>query len=89
MYNSEILTTTDLYEAAYYRSLGYDLVEIEPITENGKHLSSVTLSGDGIKRSQLDYLNAKAIVNIIDFRRHFNRLKTMGYAARKNKGGTK
>ena len=84
----EIVKTSDFYEGGFYLYLNFTLEKIEVVKENGKLSGIVTFSGEEIKKKQLDYLNSNVSVNLIDFRKCFNRLKTLIYAEQKKvKGG--
>jgi len=86
----EFITTKDLYEAGLYLSLGFVLDKIEVIKENNHLTSQINISGEGIRKKQLDYLNGEATVNIIQFRRNLKHLKALVYAEQrkvKKQGG--
>ena len=79
----EFVITKDLYEAGLYLSLGFVLEKIEVVKENNHLTSQIIISGLGIKKKQIDYLNGEATGNIINFRRNLKRLKALVYAEQK------
>jgi len=79
----ETVKTSDLYEASFYLYLNFTLEKIEVIKENGKLSCVIAFCGEEIKKKQLEYLNSDVFVNLIDFRKNFNRLKTLVYAEQK------
>jgi hypothetical protein len=86
----ETIVTKDLYEAGLYLSLGFVLEKIEVVKENNHLTSQIIISGEGISKKQLDYLNGEATTNIIHFRRSLKRLKSLVYAEQrkvKKQGG--
>jgi hypothetical protein len=68
------VTTCDLYEAAYYMLQGCELSAIEGVKLNGKISCKIKLSGDAISKHQIDFFQANATVNLMDFRRTFGTL---------------
>lgn len=79
----EQVKTSDIYEASFYLCLSFTLEKIEIVKENGKFSGVITVSGEQIKKKQLEYLNSEANVNLTDFRKSFNRLKTLVYTEQK------
>ena len=80
---SNVIFTQDMYEASYYLTLGGNLDNIEIVKENKKEICLFIISGEDLKRAQLDYFNARAEVNLIDFRRCYLRLHSLIGTARK------
>jgi hypothetical protein len=74
---SNLINTTDLYEAAFYLIEGFKLEKVEIVNQNRKEMGKFILSGEGIQKAQLVYLNGEADVNIMDFRRTYNQLTTL------------
>lgn len=88
----ETVVTKDLYEAGLYLTLGFILEKIEVIKENNHLTSQLVISGEGIKKKQLSYLNGEATGNIIDFRRNLKHLKSLVFTEQrkvKKQGGFK
>ena len=75
--------TQDIYESAYFLTLGANVENVEVLTENNRLICKFTFSGDNLLQAQNDYFNAKAVVNLIDFRRCFNRINSLIGTARK------
>jgi hypothetical protein len=63
------ITTNDCFESAYYLLNGCELIEITGTRVNGKILCNLILTGQNIAQLQLDYLNGKAMANILNLRR--------------------
>lgn len=74
---TNLISTTDLYEAAFYLIEGYKLEKVEIAIQNRKEMGKFSLSGEGIQKAQIIYLNGEAAVNIMDFRRTYNQLTTL------------
>jgi Mrp family chromosome partitioning ATPase len=74
---SNLITTTDIYEAAFYLIEGFKIEKVEIVNQNRKEMGKFSLSGDGIQKAQLVYFNGEASVNIMDFRRTYNQLTTL------------
>ena len=80
---TSLIGTTDLYEAAFYLIEGFKLEKVEIVNQNRKEIGKFILTGEGIQKAQIVYLNGEAAVNIMDFRRTYNQLITfVGQAKR-------
>ena len=77
------VTTTDLYESAYYLIKGAELVEIESKTVNGKISCELTFNKPNIIQLQIDYYQGKAEANLIELRRVFGQLHAWVHSAKK------
>ena len=77
------VSTKDLYEASYYLTKGYNVENVEVLSENNKKICMFTFSGENLLKSQSDYFNANAYVNLWDFRRCFNRVNALIGTAKK------
>jgi hypothetical protein len=74
---SNLINTTDLYEAAFYLIEGFKLEKVEIVNQNRKEMGKFSLSGEGIQKAQVVYFNGEAKVSIMDFRRTYNQLTTL------------
>ena len=74
---SSLISTTDLYEACFYLLQGFKLEKVEIVNQNRKEMGKFILSGEGIQKVQLDYFNAEAVVNLLEFRRTYNQLQRL------------
>ena len=74
---SQILITSDYYEAGYYICLGYSVEKVELIKEARRPVGKFTFTGDGITQAQIEYFNGKATVNLLDFRRAYVHLNAL------------
>ncbi len=74
---SGLISTTDLYEAAFYLIEGFKLEKVEIVSQNRKEMGKFILSGEGIQKAQVVYLNGEAAVNVMVFRRTYNQLTTL------------
>ena len=74
---ASLISTTDLYEAAFYLIEGYKLEKVEIVNQNRKEMGKFILSGEGIQKAQVVYLNGEAVVNVMNFRRTYNQLTTL------------
>ena len=82
------IQTKDIYESAYYLTRGACIDKIEILKENNKQICQFNFSGDNILNDQNDYFNSKAIVNLWDFRRCYNRITSLiGSAKKRSKSG--
>ena len=77
------VTTQDIYESAYFLTIGANVENVEVLTENKKLICRFTFSGNNLLQAQNDYFNARAVVNLIDFRRCFNRINSLIGTAKK------
>jgi hypothetical protein len=71
------VATRDMYEAAYYLSLGCEVENIEVTKENRKDICTFCMTGSGLTEAQVEYLNGSATVNLMDFRRCYMRLHSL------------
>ena len=84
---SNLISTTDLYEACLLSIEGFKLEKVEIVNQNRKEMGKFILSGEGIQKAQLVYFNGEATVNIMDFRRTYNQFTTLvGQAKRELQG---
>ena len=74
---ASLISTTDLYEAAFYLIEGFKLEKVEIVNQNRKEMGKFTLSGEGIQKAQIVYLNGEAAVNVMEFRRTYSQLTTL------------
>ena len=70
----KVATTADIHQAAFFILNGAKLIEITPTTVNGKIICELTLARENITELQLAYLQGRANVNLLDFRRVFGHL---------------
>jgi len=77
------IITSDMYEVAYYLTLGFTIENIELINENKNLICNFTVTGENINSARIDYFNAKAFVNLLDFRRAYQRVSTLGISVKK------
>ena len=80
---SNLVSTQDIYESAYLLTLGAHVEDVQVLTENNKLVCRFVFSGDNLLQAQNDYFNSKAIVNLWEFRRCFNRINSLIGTARK------
>lgn len=80
--NHEV-STEDIYESAFMLTNGASIINIEVLQENSKSICRFTFSGENLLQLQNDYYNAKAVVNLWEFRRCFNRINSLIGTARK------
>jgi hypothetical protein len=72
-----LIITADIYEAGYYLIQGFKLEKVEIVNQNRREMGRFTFSGEGLKSTQIVYLNGEAKVNLLDFRRAYNQLTTL------------
>ena len=77
------VTTTDLYECAFYLLKGCELVGIEGMRVNGTITCRLTFQGGDVSRLQLEYFNGNATVPLFPFRRAFGQVNALVYSAKK------
>lgn len=78
--NQEEVTSRDLYELAYYLTKNAcKVTSIEVTEELGKPACLVTLSGQNLKKHQLDYLNGEAPVDAISYRKSLSYIRSLVY----------
>jgi len=75
--------TTDLYESTYFYLNGCELIEITGTKVNGKVTCELTFSKPNISQLQLTYLQGKATVNILQFRRAYGQIAAWVMKAKK------
>ena len=81
--------TKDLYEGAMYLCYDFELKTIKVVKENGKTACELIFTGEEIEKKLHEYLNSIAMVNVVDFRKNFGRLKSLVYAERQKQGGNR
>ena len=74
---SKQITTSDLYESAFYLVSGFEITAIKVVTEAGNLVCQFTHEGENIQSFQLEYFNAKSTVNLLEFRRSYRRVHTL------------
>jgi hypothetical protein len=77
------VTTTDLYEAVYYYLNSCELIEITGVKVNGKVACELTFARSNIGELQVGYLQGKAEVNLLEFRRAFGHINAWVHTAKK------
>jgi hypothetical protein len=77
------VTTTDLYESVYYYLNACELIEITGVKVNGKVACELTFARPNIGSLQIAYLQGKAEVNLLDFRRAFGHINAWVHTAKK------
>ena len=82
---SNVVSTQDIYESAYFLTLGANVENVEVIKENRKLICRFTFTGTNLLKAQNEYFNAKAIVNLWEFRRCYNRINSLIGTAKKEK----
>jgi hypothetical protein len=74
------IRTQDIWAAAYLLQQGNSLECVEVVCENANLCCYFSLEGEEVIRHELEYLNSNASCkNIIDYRRHYNHLKSLTY----------
>jgi len=83
------VTTHDMYEAAYYLTLGGKVASVFAAMEFKKRIFKFIIAGDELQKGQLDFFNGAAVVNLMEFRRCYKILNSYLGSARKEyaKGG--
>ena len=79
----QTITTTDLYESVYYYLNGCELIEITGVKVNGKVACELSFSKPNIGQLQVTYLQGKAEVNLLEFRRAFGHINAWVHTAKK------
>jgi hypothetical protein len=79
----EQISTTDLYEGAFYLLGGCELVAVEGLRLNGGITCRLTFQGKGISRLQLEYFGGGVTVPLFPFRRAFGQVNALVYSAKK------
>jgi hypothetical protein len=80
---SDYVSTSDLYEGAYYLTKSCELVTIEGRRLNGKVACELTFAKPGITELQIGYLKGAAEVNLLSFRRAFGQVHALVYREKK------
>jgi len=77
------ITTTDLYESAYYLISGCELSAIEGMQVDGKITCQMIFSGPNVGKLQAEYFQGEAVVKLFDFRRSYAHLNKLIYDSKK------
>ena len=80
---NHIVKTQDIYESAYLLTRGGNILTVEALYENNRLVCAFTFSGENLLKAQNDYYNARAEVNLWEFRRSFSRINSLIGTARK------
>lgn len=88
----EFISSRDIYELAYFLTKTRCQIESIEVTEElGKPSCIVSISGAGLKQLQIDYLNLKAPVDAISYRKSISYVRTLVYGylnqTKKQQGG--
>ena len=75
--------TADLYEGSWYLVNGGKIENVELIEEAGKPVCNISISSANLTSLQLDYFNGRSVVNLLDFRRCYQRIHNLVLAAKK------
>ena len=76
----ETVTSRDLYELAFLLTKSACKIESLNVTEElGKPACIVTVSGENVKQLQLDYLNGRAPVDAVSYRKSLSYIRTLVY----------
>ena len=90
--NQETITSRDIYELAFFITKTACKIERIKVTEElGKPACVVTVSGDNLKQLQLDYLNNRAPVDAVSYRKSLSYVRSLIYGEMnktKNQGGS-
>jgi hypothetical protein len=79
----DFVSTSDLYEGAYYLSRGCELVSINGRKLNGKVACDLTFAKPGITELQINYFKGGAEVNLLSFRRFFGQIHALVHREKK------
>ena len=77
------VVTADLYEGCWYLVNGGKIKNVEIIEEAGKPVCNISISSANLTSLQLDYFNGRSVVNLLDFRRSYQRIHNLVLAAKK------
>lgn len=77
------ISTSDLYEAAYYLVNGCELVEITAAPAGRELRCRMSFAGQSIEHLQVSYLHGHAAANLFQFRRAYNELAAALMRAKK------
>jgi len=80
---SETVSTTDLYEGAFYLLGGCQLLAIEAEPINGSITCRLTFQGERLAALQSEYFAGRARVPLLPFRRTFGQVNALVYSAKK------
>ncbi|MCG8573162.1 MAG: hypothetical protein MJB14_23765 [Spirochaetes bacterium] len=76
--NEETVVSRDIYEIAYYLTkTACQIQSVEVAEDLGKPSCTITITGEGIKKLQLDYLNSKAPVDAISYRKSLSYVRSL------------
>ena len=78
------VSSHDLYEVAFYLTLGADILNAEVVKVGSRETCRFTVSGENLVKAQLDYYNGTANVNLLSFRRCYTQLSGLIGTARKD-----
>jgi len=79
----DFVSTSDLYESAYYLSKACELVSITGRKLNGKVTCELTFAKPGITEIQISYFKGGAEVNLLSFRRFFGQIHALVHREKK------
>jgi len=79
----DYVSTTDLYEGAYYLTRGCELASIAGRKQNGKVVCELTFCQPGITELQITYFKGGAEVNLLSFRRSFGQIHALAHREKK------
>lgn len=71
------VSTTDLYESAFYLIKGCELTAVEGIQLDGKVTCQMVFSSPNMGRLQAEYFNGNAEVRLFDFRRSYGQINKL------------
>ena len=77
------ISTTDLYEGAYYLLGGCELVAIEAERVDGAISCRLSFRGPRLDELQAEYFAGRARVALYPFRRAFGQVNALVYSAKK------
>ena len=81
--SNHTIVTSDMYEGAYLLTQNAKIQNVSVIPESSKLICQFSFSGENLLKAQNLYFNAKAEVNLWDFRRCFNHINSLVGTARK------
>ena len=78
--NYETVKSRDIYELAFFLTKTVCKIESIEVTEElGKPACIVTVSGENLKQLQLDYLNNRAPVEAVSYRKSLSYIRSLVY----------
>ena len=80
---TERVSTTDLYESAFYLMGGCELLGIQAEKLNGSITCKLTFCGERLPELQSEYFAGRAKVALFPFRRTFGQVNALVYSAKK------